>query len=482
MQHLNIVKGNAYPTDVNIIYLVEKDYDFAATSLSAEEIGFVKKEFANKATQVLINRYTYLAVVQSFDGSKKPSQIKENLRKGGNTACHHLQKQKATKVVVADLVGKADLTLALTEGLALGNYQFIKYFKDANEKASTLKDVTVVSKVVSDADIVALTNQVEAVFAARDLVNEPASLLTSVKLAEEIVKMGKEAGFTVEVFDKTKIESLRMGGVLAVNQGSTQPPTFSVLEWKPANATNAKPIVLVGKGVVYDTGGYSLKPTHNSMDYMKCDMAGAAAVAGVLYNIAKNKLPVHVIGLVPSTDNRLSADAYSPGDIITISDGTTVEVLNTDAEGRLILADALCYAKKLKPELVFTIATLTGAAHRAIGTQGMVGMGNIDDKVVAALVEAGNDVHERIAVFPFWEEYGECIKSDVADLQNIGGDLAGAITAGKFLEYFTDYPYFHLDIAGVAFLKKSDSYRGLGATASGVRLLYRFLSDYGKTK
>jgi leucyl aminopeptidase len=238
--------------------------------------------------------------------------------------------------------------------------------------------------------------------------------------------------------------------------------------------------VLVGKGIVYDTGGHSLKPTHDSMDYMKCDMAGAAAVAGVLYTIAKTKLPVHVIGLIPSTDNRLSADAYSPGDIITMSDGTTVEVLNTDAEGRLILADALVYAKHLSPELLIDMATLTGAAHKAIGEVGVVGMGNASDEIIANIVEAGNNVYERVAVFPFWEEYGEMVKSDIADLKNVGGGLAGAITAGKFLEYFTNYPYFHLDIAGMAFMKKPDNYRGTGATGMGVRLLYNFLNNYCK--
>jgi leucyl aminopeptidase len=305
-------------------------------------------------------------------------------------------------------------------------------------------------------------------------------VFTSVLLSEEIQKLGKENGFGVEVFDLAKIKSLKMGGLLAVNQGSTEPPTFSVLNWKPANAVNSKPIVLVGKGVVYDTGGYSLKPTPDSMDSMKSDMAGAAAVASIIYTIAKTELPVYVIGLIPSTDNRIGPDAYSPGDIITMHDGTTVEVMNTDAEGRLILADALCYAKQYEPELVIDIATLTGAAIRAIGTLGVVGMGNTSEEIVNLIVEAGNNVYERVAIFPFWEEYGEQIKSEIADLKNIGSNTAGAITAGKFLEYFTNYPYFHLDIAGMAFLNKKDSYRGSGATGMGIRLIYSFLISYIK--
>jgi leucyl aminopeptidase len=380
--------------------------------------------------------------------------------------------------VIVDDVHDSNLILALFEGLALSNYQFIKYYKDAAEKRTSLSEISLVSEHVSGTEIQNMASIIEAVYFARDLINEPPSVLTSVKLSQEITEMSKKAGFKAEVFDKQKIKDLKMGGILAVNQGSTLPPTFTLLEWKPQNAVNVRPVVLIGKGVVYDTGGHSLKPTHDSMDYMKCDMAGAAAVASVFISLAKTHLPVYVVGLIPSTDNRLGPDAYSPGDVITISDGTTVEVLNTDAEGRLILADAISYANRYDPELIIDIATLTGAAHRAIGTQGMVGMGNASQKTIDLLVESGYQVHERIALFPFWEEYKELLKSDVADLQNIGGELAGAITAGKFLEHFTNHPYVHLDIAGVAFLKKHDSYRGLGATGVGVRLLYQFLANY----
>jgi len=265
-----------------------------------------------------------------------------------------------------------------------------------------------------------------------------------------------------------------MGGLLAVNKGSIDPPTFSILEYKPADAKNAEPYILVGKGVVFDTGGLSLKPTPNSMDYMKCDMGGAAAVAGAIYAVAKAGLPVHIIGLIPATDNRPDGNAYVPGDVINMYDGTTVEVLNTDAEGRMILADALAWAKQYKPQLVIDLATLTGAAHVAIGEQGMVGMGNARRDIMDLLIESSFDIHERIAEFPFWDDYAEMMKSDIADLKNIGGRTAGAITAGKFLEHFTDYPYIHLDIAGPSFLKTNDSYRMAGGTGVGVRLLYRF--------
>jgi leucyl aminopeptidase len=213
------------------------------------------------------------------------------------------------------------------------------------------------------------------------------------------------------------------------------------------------------------------------MDTMKCDMAGGAAVAATMYAIAKAELAYHVVALVPATDNRPGENAYTPGDVIHMYDGQTVEVLNTDAEGRMLLADALSYAKKYKPELVLDFATLTGAAAAAIGPYGIVCMGTANEKQKHDLKHSGNQVYERLVEFPFWDEYEKLIKSDIADMKNIGGPIAGAITAGKFLEKFIDYPWMHFDIAGPAFVSTSDSYRGKNATGVGVRLLF----DYVKT-
>jgi len=235
-----------------------------------------------------------------------------------------------------------------------------------------------------------------------------------------------------------------MGGLLAVNKGSIDPPTFTIMTWKPEKHINKKPFVLVGKGIVYDTGGLSLKPTHDGMDYMKCDMAGAATVAGAMYAIAKAKLPLHVIALAPATDNRPDGNAYVPGDVVKMYDGSTVEVLNTDAEGRMILADALSWAKKYDPELVIDLATLTGAALAAIGKYGIVGMGNAPREVMDQLKESGDAVCERIAEFPFWDDYAEMLKSDIADLKNIGGRYAGAITAGIIPIFISILPDQHL--------------------------------------
>jgi len=271
---------------------------------------------------------------------------------------------------------------------------------------------------------------------------------------------------------------LKIGGLLAVNRGSIDPPTFTIVEYKPEKAVNKKPIVFVGKGVVYDTGGLSLKPTPASMDVMKSDMAGAAAVVGAVYLAALQKLKVHVIVLVPATDNRPGMNAYTPGDVITMYDGTTVEVLNTDAEGRMILADALAYSNKFKPELVIDAATLTGAAVRAIGTKASIVMGNADDKQFSLLEKAGYDTHERVVRLPFWDDYLTEMKSSIADLKNLGGPNAGMITAGKFLEHFVKAPYIHMDIAGPSWLDAKEDYKGLGGTGTGVRLLYNFLKKY----
>ncbi|MDR2910415.1 MAG: peptidase M17 [Bacteroidales bacterium] len=366
------------------------------------------------------------------------------------------------------------LTLSFLEGLLLSQYTFAKYKKEKN--CFSLDEIFILDETVSENQFNEMLNLIQAVFYARDLVNEPLSYLSAVKLSEEISKMGKEAGFAVEIFNKSKIETLKMGGLLAVNKGSIDPPTFTVIEWKPENAINSDPVVLVGKGVVFDTGGLSLKPTQKSMDYMKSDMAGGAVAAATVYAAAKNKLLVHVIGLIPATDNRPDGNAYVPGDVITMFDGTTVEIKSTDAEGRLILADALSFAKKFNPELVIDIATLTGAAAIVAGQHAIVGMGNSKENI-KKLKKIGFETCERIIEVPLWDEYAKSLKSKIADLNNLGIREAQSITAGKFLEHFTDYKWIHLDAASVSFLFEKDAYRSEGGTGFGIRLLYNFLKE-----
>lgn len=420
---------------------------------------------------------SYLIVVKE-DGNM------EAFRKKGNDLFPQLKANKETILTIDGSAIKATELLAFAEGIALSAYQFLKYFKkeEQEKQQHAIAALNLYHASILDADVEHLNNIVKAVYWSRNMVNEPLISLNAVDFANQVVEKGKEAGLTVDVFDKKKIESLKMGGLLAVNMGSIDPPTFTIVEWKPDNAINKKPYVLVGKGVVYDTGGLSLKPTANSMDEMKCDMAGAAAVAGGLYATALNKTPVWVIGLLPATDNRPDGNAYTPGDVIQMYNGLYVEVMNTDAEGRLIMADALSYGDKYDPELVIDFATLTGSAVMAIGKYASICMGNADAASFDILKKAGENTHERLVQFPFWDDYKESLKSPIADLKNLGEREAGSISAGKFLEHFTKSPYIHVDIAGPAFLNANDDYRLKGGTGVGVRLLAEFFKIVSKTQ
>ena len=397
----------------------------------------------------------------------------EKMRVRGSKARAAIEKETSTIAII----GSKDACFDLTEGLLLSNYQFNKYFKDKDKKDNKLAEI-IVDSSFSDGDGEELININTAVSWARTMVNEPVSFLNADQLAAEISVLGEQADMKVTILEKTQIESLKMGGLLAVNQGSIDQPTFTIVEYNPENATNKKPIVLVGKGVVYDTGGLSLKPTPNSMDIMKSDMGGAACMAGAIYLAAKQKLPLHIVALIPATDNRPGLNAYAPGDVVTMLNGLTVEVLNTDAEGRMILADALAYSKKFDPQLVIDAATLTGAAHRAVGEQATCIMGTAEQKYFDQLEKAGNASYERTIQFPFWDEYGEQVKSKIADLKNLGGPSAGMITAGKFLEHFVEAPYIHMDIAGPAWLDSTNAYRTQGGSGVGVRLVYHFLKNF----
>jgi len=413
------------------------------------------KEKLSKETDWTIYKQPQIYFFHKLKEGKTSGIQLEAARQAGSKCYDVLKNEKVTSLQIVGNVG-GELTLSFLEGLLLSAYSFSKYKKE--------KDEFVPSEIL------------EAVFYTRNLVNEPLSYLTAT-FSEEMEKMGTEAGFSVEVFNKKKIEALRMGGLLAVNKGSLDPPTFNILEWKPENAVNEKPVVLVGKGVVFDTGGLSLKPTKQSMDYMKSDMAGGAVVAATLFAVAKNNLPLYVVGLVPATDNRPDGNAYVPGDVITMFDGTTVEVKNTDAEGRLLLADALSYAKKFNPKLVIDVATLTGSAEIISGSQAMVAMGNNAENL-QKLKKLGGEIYERMVEVPLWEEFAKPLKSNIADLNNLGAREAQTSIAGKFLEHFTDYPWLHLDIAGVAYLQEKDFYRPAGGTGFGTRLLYLFLKKF----
>lgn len=451
--------------------LIESSTQIKDSWLTKEDVHFISHKL-EKEDDCTILKYPVLHYLKKIQTLKEAYMGTEAARTAGSKLYAELKAADIKKVQLSNLC-QSDYTMAFLEGLLLSTYSFDKYKK---EKESFRLEEIRMNSDVSQKEIDELVSLTEAVFAARDLVNEPLSYLTAPHFSKEIEKLGEKAGFSVEVFSKQKIEALKMGGLLAVNRGSIDPPTFNILEWKPADAKNSNPLVLVGKGIVFDTGGLSLKPTANSMDYMKTDMAGGAVVATTIYAIAKNKLPVHVIGLVPATDNRPDGNAYAPGDIITMFDGTTVEIRNTDAEGRLILADALSYAKKFDPQLVIDYATLTGAADIVAGQHAAVVMGNTKSHL-DKLKSTGFETFERVIEVPLWEEYAKPLKSNIADLNNLGIREAQSTIAGKFLEHFTSYDWIHIDSAGTPYLKEADAYRPAGGTGYGTRLLYHFIKQ-----
>lgn len=473
---VTLKKATAAPQGADLLVICSRWSNKPAYGIDNSVSDHIASELKKEKKFISLNLLGRCIFICLVDNKKESFDSLEAQRKNGCTVCDMLNANKSKQLVIMNETIYSGYSKAVGEGIALANYQFLRHKPSGQKNLNTLGSVLVIDKKIRDTELQTINILTDAVSKARDLVNEPVNKLNAEGLAEAFKQFGKEAGFKVEVWNKAKIQQQKMGGLLSVNQGSVDPPTFTIMEYRPARPKNKKPYVLVGKGVVYDTGGLSLKPTPNSMDMMKCDMAGAAAVGGTLYAIAKAKLNVHVIGLVPATDNRPGFNAFAPGDIITMMDGSTVEMLNSDAEGRMILADALHYAKRYEPALTIDLATLTGAAAAAIGQYGIVGMGNASEQQKQKLKNSGLQTHERIAEFPFWEDYYELMKSDIADMKNLGGPYGGAITAGKFLEKFTNYPYFHMDIAGPAFVMAKDSYRGKGGTGVGVRLLFDFFS------
>jgi leucyl aminopeptidase len=368
---------------------------------------------------------------------------------------------------------------ALAEGALLSLYKYDKYISRKEDNASTIESISILAEgtsnlragntAVEKARIVC-----EATSLARDLGNAPGNELYPQTLADAAQKSARGAGYSITVLDEQEIDALGMGGVLGVSRGSAHSPRFIILEYGPANK---RPVVLVGKGVTFDSGGISIKPSAG-MAEMKMDMSGAAAVIGTFEAVARLKLSVHIVGLIPAVENLPSGNAIRPGDILRHHNGKTSEVDNTDAEGRLILADALAYAAKFKPQAVIDLATLTGAVVVALGHHATGMMGN-DPELMKKLKRAGDSTYERVWELPLFEEYEKQIKSDIADVKNTGGRWGGAITAGLFLKKFIgNYKWIHLDIAGTAILEENSDYAFKGASGVGVRLLTELLKTW----
>jgi leucyl aminopeptidase len=382
----------------------------------------------------------------------------------------------------ADRTGTGNLTLALTEGILLASYRYDKYLTESRKKP-TLASVSLITDGAKELREKAKTAHMAEIvcagtYLARDLANAPPNEIYPETLAGVAVRTGKKHGFRVKVLTEQKIRSLGMGGLLAVSSGSRRPPRFIIMEHDRGRGKRPT-VVLVGKGVTFDAGGISIKPAQG-MSEMKMDMSGAAAVIGAMSVASRLKLPLRLIGLVPSTENLLGGSAMKPGDILTHLNGKTSEVDNTDAEGRLILADALSYAERYKPDLVVDLATLTGACVVALG-HAASGMMGTDQTMMDRMRESGDRTYERVWQLPLFEEYEKQIKSDVADVKNVGGRWAGAITAALFLKKFIgDYKWIHIDIAGPAILEEPGDYAPKGGSGIGVRLLIDFLKHWGK--
>lgn len=462
-------------SEATTVYLVSDMSQVAlCDTLSSEMLKYVQEKLSQKKKRwIQLNLYSHMLYFCLVSDEHDQDTRNEAYRKNGDLIQQNLAEEKLKNLTVVDKCGK-DAVNAFIEGVALGAYRFSSY--QTTPQDPVLEDILVVSDALSCDDIERLNILIDAVYQVRDMVNEPVSALNTARLAQRIVEMGQHAHVQVNIMGKEAIQENMMGGLLAVNKGSIDPPAMAVMEYHPHNTTNDRPVALIGKGIVFDTGGLNLKPGQ-FMDHMKSDMGGAATVAGVVYAAAKAQLPLWIVAYLPITDNRPNGNAYAPGDIVTMHDGSTVEIGNTDAEGRMILADALSYAKKINPVLTLSVATLTGSAAMTAGNQGVVAMHREAAPAMERLKQLGFKTFERVVELPLWEEYEEQLKSEIADRKNVGGREAGAITAGLFLEHFAAKPFIHLDIAGVAFAEKRLGYRGQGATGFGVRLLFEFLNN-----
>ncbi len=416
---------------------------------------------------------------------KRAAFTTETIRQASALA---VQKARELQVPAITLGINGDVSLpadaaaqAFAEGIELGAYRYWHYRTGlSKEQTFRVEHATVYSQTnekLARSGVESGQKIARGVMFARDLVNSPGYAMTPAKLGEEASALGKRLGLKVTVLDKTQLTKQGFGGILAVGKGSANDPRFIVMEYGAAKKS-VPTICLVGKGLTFDSGGLSLKPA-DAMETMKSDMGGAAAVFGAMQTVAELKLPLHVVGLVSSAENMPSSTAYRPGDIITTLSGKTVEVLNTDAEGRIILSDALFYAHRFKPNAIVELSTLTGAIIIALGPHA-TGMMGTNQALADKLSRAGDASGERVWQLPLWDEYHQMIKSEIADLKNIGGRPGGSITAGAFLAAFVgDYPFVHLDIAGTAWADKpAKPYDSPGGTGVGVRLLTEFLCNY----
>jgi leucyl aminopeptidase len=419
-------------------------------------------------------------------GLDKKQELTSNKVRGAvGEVCRYLRGKNVTSIasiIIGDKVNgiKTDVAVqAMTEGAILGLYTFRRYITKQENGIGEIKEFTIIGEEKRLLEKAITTGKItaEAANFARDMVNEPGNVMTPTQMAENARQIAKKYGLKVEIFDKDKMKQLGMGGLIGVSQGSQQSPKFIILEYKGRNSKEID-LALVGKGLTFDSGGISIKPSENMAD-MKDDMAGGAAVLATLSAIAQLEPTINVTAFVPATENLPSGTALKPGDIITIMNGKTIEIINTDAEGRLILADALSYAVKSGAKAIIDVATLTGACQIALGkiTNGVFTNNQaLIDKVIAASKDAGEPAWQM----PMFDEYKEFIKSDIADIKNSGIRYGSAINAAKFLEEFVDKtPWVHIDLTGPD-NDKEKGYMVKGASGIPVRTLINFIMAQAK--
>jgi leucyl aminopeptidase len=400
---------------------------------------------------------------------KKEEVNPEGLRQVGGKALSYLRSIGIKKAALSTAT-LSDLKISpafFIEGALLGLYTYDLY--KTEKETGEISDITLLSKPLKslEDEIKTIKALAEAVSFARDLVNAPSNAMTPTHLASAALSL-KGKNLSVRVLEGEDAKKLGMGAYLSVTKGSAEPPKFIVLEYKGAKKD---PLVLIGKSVTFDSGGLSIKPS-DGLEKMKYDMAGGAAVLGIMKAISGLKLPVSIVGILPATENLPGGSATRPGDIVKALTGMTVEIINTDAEGRLTLADAIGFARRLNPHAIIDIATLTGACSVALGNDAAAMMGN-NRSMMEVVRQSADFTNEKVWEMPLFDEYKEYLKSDIADIKNIGGRTGSLVTSAKFLSEFAgDTPWVHLDIAGTAWTEKDKPYTPKGASGTGVRLLF----------
>lgn len=487
---MNIVASGLSETnikaDIVILPLLEaaqselySDVDDATGGLISRVIA--SKEFTGKHNQLSLLHVQHLRTERILlVGLGKRSELtSERVRRAGGKAFSFVRNLGLHDIAVSVRTlhgvpqpllkeGRYKQVVYFLEGGLLGVYRFEKYKKAEN--GSNIKKITILDNYAM-LPLKRLSVIVSAVYLARDLVNTPSNDMTPVHMGERAREAaGKKV--KVRILKEKEIKREGMEAYLAVSRGSAEPPRFVVMEYKGGKGA---PVVLIGKSITFDSGGISIKSAEG-MEKMKYDMAGGAAVIAVLKAVSELSLPLNVTGILPAAENLPGGTAYKPGDVVSSINGKTIEIISTDAEGRLTLADAIGYAiKYMKPRTVIDIATLTGACPIALGNEAIAMMGN-DDIIMDKMKDAADETYERVWQMPLYEEYKEYLKSDVADVKNAGGRVGSLVAAGYFLKEFAgETSWLHLDIAGTAWTEKEKSYIPKGATGVGVRLITDFL-------